>query len=87
MPSKTFVVFKVSAKEPGESKKLAESLRKLKSAQVKDVKSEPIGFGIEVIKVGVLVDEKDEQAIEKTLNEIKQNKMVETVEIDAMTLV
>lgn len=87
MPSKTFVVYKVSAKDPEKTKELVESLWKLKSAQVKDVKTEPIGFGIETIKVGVLFDEKDQQGIEKTLNEIKQNKLVEEAETDAMTLI
>ncbi len=87
MPGKTFVVYKASAKEMEDVPKLVQELRNLKNAQVKDVKTEPIGFGIEVIKVGVLVDEKDQDAIEKTLNEIKANKLVQDVEIDAMTLI
>lgn len=87
MPSKTFVIFKVSAKEPEKTKELMESLKSLKHGQVKDVKSEPIGFGIEVVKVGVLFDEKDQEGIEKTLNEIKAKPLAEDAEVDGMTLV
>ncbi len=87
MPGKTFVVYKVSTREPEDTKKLVLELKNLKNAQVKDIKTEPIGFGIEIIKVGVLVDEKNQEAIENTLNEIKANKLVSEAEIDSMTLI
>ena len=87
MPSKTFVIFKVSAKEPQKTKELMNSLKSLKNGEVRDVKAEPIGYGIEVVKVGVLFDEKDQEGIEKTLNEIRANKLVEGAEVDGMTLV
>lgn len=86
MPGKIFVIYKVTAKEPDETKKLAEQLRHLKNAVVKDVKTEPIGFGIEIIKVGVLVDEKNPDVVEKTLEEIRKNPLVQDAETDAMTL-
>lgn len=86
MPGKIFVIYKVSSKEPDDTKKLAEQLKSLKNATVKDVKTEAIGFGIEVIKVGVLVDEKNPDAVEKTLEEIRKNPLVQDAQTDAMTL-
>ena len=87
MPSKTFVVFKVSALDPEKTTELVESLKGISTGTVKDIKREPVGFGIETIKVGVLFDEKDQQGIEKALNEIKKNSLVQEAEIDQMTLI
>ncbi|MBI2597831.1 MAG: elongation factor 1-beta [Candidatus Diapherotrites archaeon] len=87
MPDKMFVIIKVNAKEMEKVGELAEKLKTLKNGEIREVKREPIGFGIEVIKVGALVNEKEEGALERLKKEIDSMKLVEYSEIEAMTLV
>ncbi|MDO8634389.1 MAG: AAA family ATPase [archaeon] len=75
-----FVIYKVWAKEPDDTKKLVEQLKSLKNVVVKDVKTESIEFGIEVIKVEVLLGKKNPDAVEKTLEEIRKNPRVKDAE-------
>jgi len=63
-----------------------EKIRGIKSGVVKDIKREPIGFGIELIKVGVIVNEKEAGAMEKVTKELQDIEGVEEVEQEAMTL-
>ena len=63
-----------------------EDVKSIKSGIVKDVKRDPIGFGIELIKVGVLVNEKEAGAMEKVTKELQALSSVEEVEQEAMTL-
>lgn len=67
----------------GETEK---EVRTIKSGIVKDVKRDPIGYGIELLKVGVIVDEKVEGAMEKVTKELESLKSVEEVEQIGMTL-
>ncbi|AJF60668.1 MAG: hypothetical protein J4224_02760 [Candidatus Diapherotrites archaeon] len=86
MVGSTFAVFKVIPKDPEKLAETEQDLRQLKNCKVKDVKREPIGFGIEVLKLGVLVPEKDEMAIEDVTSKIKALKTVEDAELEQMTL-
>jgi len=87
MGDKTFVIIKVKAKDMEKLTELEDALNQLKSGEVKDVKREPIGFGIETIKLGVLINEKEEGALEKLIKEVKEIKLVESSDVEGMTLV
>lgn len=61
-------------------------LKTIKSGVVKDIQRDPIGYGIELLKVGIIVDEKVEGAMEKVTKELESLKSVEEVEQIGMTL-
>ena len=73
----------------GLTKKIDEmekEVKTIKSGEVKDVKRVPIGFGIEIIKVGVIVDANDDSAIERVAQELAGLETVEDAEQESMTL-
>ena len=87
MADKTFVIMKITSQDMEKLSELEESLKQLKSGEVKDVKREPIGFGIEVIKLGVLINEKEEGALEKLKKEVSEIGLVDSMEVEGMTLI
>ncbi|HZX20285.1 MAG TPA: hypothetical protein VFF13_04695 [archaeon] len=86
MPSKSFIIYKVTPKDMEKIGETEKEVRTIKSGIVKDVKRDPIGYGIELLKVGVIVDEKVEGAMEKVTKELESLKSVEEVEQIGMTL-
>ena len=86
MADKAFIIYKVTPKDMDNISQTEKDVRGIKSGVVKDVKREPIGFGIEMIKVGVLVNEKEAGAMEKVTKELQGLASVEEVEQEAMTL-
>ena len=86
MPDKAFIIYKVTPKDMDNIAETERAVKGIKSGVVKDVKREPIGFGIELIKVGVLVNEKEAGAMEKVTKELQDIEGVEEVEQEAMTL-
>ena len=86
MADKAFIIYKITPKDMDNISETEKEVRSIKSGIVKDVKREPIGFGIEMIKVGVLVNEKESGAMEKVTKELQALSSVEEVEQEAMTL-
>ncbi len=86
MPDKTMLIIKIKPKELGQIDAAVAAVRGIKSGQVMDVKKEPIGFGIEVIKAGILVDSKDEGAVDRVTDELSALAEIEEAEIEGMTL-
>lgn len=87
MPDKTLVILRLNAADMGHLNEAVEEVKGLTSGEVKDVRREPIGFGVEVIKAGVLISEKDENALNRLLAEIQALKSIESVEVEGMTLI
>ena len=83
---KTMVIYRVTPKEMEKLDETIEQVKQLKSGNVVDVRKEPIGFGITVLKVGVVVPEKVEGAIEKATEELNSLELVEEAEQQEMTL-
>ena len=84
---KTMVIFKIA---PADMEKIAAiegAVKGIKSGEFKDLKKEPIGFGIEIIKAAFLIPEKEEGALEKLTDELKGLPYVDNVEVAGMTLV
>lgn len=86
MPDKTMLIFKIKPKDLGQIDKAVEAVKGIKAGVVREVRKEPIGFGIEIIKAGILVDSKDEAAIERVTNEISALPEIEEAEVEGMTL-
>jgi translation elongation factor EF-1beta len=86
MPSKTMLIIRVKPEEMEKIDKIIESIKKIKTGEVREVRKEPIGFGIELIKAGILVPSEDETMPEKVIKEITKIKGVEEAEVEGMTL-
>jgi translation elongation factor EF-1beta len=80
------VVFKIFA-EPDSIDSVDKLLRKVKEGTFRDLKREPIGFGIEVIRAGYIIPDKVDGALETLENAVKKVKGVNQVEVDMMTLI
>ncbi|MCX6801400.1 MAG: hypothetical protein NTZ73_04385 [Candidatus Diapherotrites archaeon] len=79
------VIFKVFA-DPEQLNSVEAELRKIDTDQFRDLKREPIGFGIEVIRVGYIIPDKVDGALEKLENAVRTVKGINEVEVDGVTL-
>jgi translation elongation factor EF-1beta len=86
---KAMVIFKVSP-EPEKIDSVEEALKEIKLENVKlqDLQRVPIGFGIEIIKVGYIVPDKTDgiiPAIEEAINKI--DGLTQESEMEGATLI
>lgn len=86
MGDNTLLIIKINAKDLEKLDETVEAVKGIKNGEVKDIKREPIGFGVEVIKAGILVPAKDDTIVEKVIKEINDLEEVEDAEIEGMTL-
>lgn len=84
---KTFIIFKVNAKDMENLEATEKELRACKNGECKDVQRVPIGFGVVVLKAGYLIPEKKDDAIELLTKEIETLPSVDSAEVEGMTLV
>ena len=80
------VVFKVFT-DPENLDKTEKGLREIKEGQFRDLKREPIGFGIEVIRVGYLIPDKVDGAMTALEDAVKKVDGVKEAEVDMLTLI
>ena len=84
MGDKTLVIMKI---KPVDLEKIDETMEALKGAgDLKDVKKEDIGFGIQIVKAGFLISEKEEGALAALEKAVAGLSSVEESEVEAMTL-
>jgi len=86
MPDKSFIIYKVTPKDMEKLNETEAEIKGIKTGKVKDIKREEIGFGIVILKVGVLVNEKEENAMEKATQELENLPLLDRVEQESMTL-
>lgn len=79
------VIFKVFT-DPENMGAVEKELRKITAGDFRDLKREPIGFGIEVIRVGYIVPDKVDGAMEKLETAVKAVKGINEAEVDGVTL-
>ena len=89
MARKVLITYKIMPESvDSDLEKMKESIReKLESkCEVKDIKEEPIAFGLRALKLLVMVEDQQgiSDEIENTLNEIEG---VESVESESITLI
>lgn len=80
------VVFKVFS-DPENINSVSNALKEVKEGAFRDLKREPIGFGIEIIKVGYVIPDKTDGALPKLEETIKKIPGINQVEVDMMTLI
>ena len=86
MPDKSFIIYKVTPKDMEKIDETEKAVKGITSGDVKDVQRDPIGFGIEMLKVGVIINEKEEDAMDKVTKELEALDSVEEVLQESMTL-
>ena len=85
---KAMVIFKIFS-DPENLDKVEAALKALNVEQAKfqDLKREPIGFGIEVIRVGYIVPDKTDGIMPALESAIEKIEGINTVEMDGVTLI
>ena len=81
------VIFKLYPEGLEDVGKIEESLKTLQSGEVKEVKREPLAFGLEVVIVAVLIPDKESGAMEKLEKEISSLPGVKDAEVTGTTLI
>jgi translation elongation factor EF-1beta len=82
---KTIVIYKFTPKEDKIDEAMKE-IRALKKGTVKDVQKVPVAFGIEILKAAILIEEKQQGALEALQEEVSKLENVEESEVENMTL-
>ena len=86
MPDKTLLIMKIKPRDLGKIDEAMAAVNAIKQGRVMEVRKEPIGFGIEIIKAGITVDSKDDGAIERVTQELLDLAEIEEAEVEGMTL-
>jgi len=86
MPGKTMLILKINPADMEKVGETAEAVKGIKTGEVKDVQKVSIGFGAEIVKAGILINEKEEGASDRVLEEINALPEVEDAEVEGMTL-
>jgi translation elongation factor EF-1beta len=78
---KAMVVYRVYPEEGVDLAKLVDDLSKVD--KVKSIKREPIAFGLEVVKVGALVDDKKDkpEEVEDNIRKVPGVREVESIDV------
>ena len=69
-----------------DSVKIEKSIKGITNGEVKDVRLEPIAFGLELVKIAVVIPDKEDGAMAKLEEEIKALPGVKDIEIEGVTL-
>lgn len=80
------VVFKVFS-DPEHLDNVSNALKEIKEGTFRDLKREPIGFGIEIIRVGYIIPDKTDGALPQLEEAIRKIPGINEVEVDMMTLI
>ena len=83
---KIMVIFKVFC-DPENLDAVEKSLRTITAGEFKDLKREPIGFGIEVIRVGYLISDKVEGAMNLLEDAVKATPLINESEVEVATII
>lgn len=80
------VIFKVFA-DPENLDSVCEKLKNVKEGVFRDLKREPIGFGIELIRVGYVIPDKTDGAMTALEDALAKLEGVNQVEVEVATLI
>lgn len=80
------VIFKVFT-DPENLDAVEKSLRAITAGEFKDLKREPIGFGIEVIRVGYLISDKAEGAMNGLEDAVNAVPLINQAEVEMTTII
>ena len=77
-------IYKIYPEEGYDISKLMEGLQK--HPKIKSLKKEPVAFGLEVVKIGVLMDDKKDSP-EEIEQEIRKTEGIKEMECEDVTLI
>lgn len=80
------IIFKVFT-DPENLDAVEKSLKAITVGEFKDLKRDPIGFGIEVIRVGYLIDDKTEGLMNKLEESVKATPLINEAEVEMTTII
>lgn len=80
------VIIKIYPVELEDSVKIEKSVKEIKHGEIKEVRLEPIAFGLELVKIAVVIPDKEDGAMPKLEEEIKSLPGVKNIEIEGVTL-
>jgi len=83
---KVMVIFKVFC-DPENLDKVCEKLKAITAGAFRDLKREPIGFGIEVIRVGYVIPDKTDGAMGALEEAVNKVEGINQVEVEMATLI
>jgi translation elongation factor aEF-1 beta len=84
---KAMVVFKIFPESPEAVDLVEKGVKEIKEGEVKDVRKEPLAFGMSIIRAGILIPDKEEGRMEKLEKAVKNIKGVKEVEVEGITLI
>ena len=82
----TLVIFKVSG-DPENLEKIESALKTITAGKFQESRREPIGFGIEVIKVGFVIPDKTDGALPALEEAVQAIEGIENAEVITVTLI
>lgn len=83
---KIMIIFKVFT-DPENLDAVEKSLRAITVGEFKDLKREPIGFGIEVIRVGYLISDKVEGLMNQLEDAVNKVPLINQAEVEMTTII
>ncbi|MEW6294734.1 MAG: hypothetical protein AB1467_00360 [Candidatus Diapherotrites archaeon] len=85
---KLLIIYRIYPEELEDVKLIEASLGEAVKGlgELKDVKRQPIAFGLELVRAGIVVPDKEEGLTEKIEERIKALKGVNQIEVEGMTL-
>jgi translation elongation factor EF-1beta len=86
MGDKTLVIMKIKPVDMEKIDETVDALKGITAGDLKDVQKEDIGFGIQIVKAGFLISEKEEGALAALEAAVSKLSSVEESEVEAMTL-
>jgi len=86
MSDKTLVIMKVFPDSVEVQDSLEKALSGLKTGELKDIKKEPLAFGLNVYRIAVALPEKEAGHMDRLEEEVKALSGVGEIEVEAVTL-
>lgn len=84
---KAMVIFKIFPESPEAVDKVEKALRKITEGEVKDVRKEPLAFGMYIIRAGILIPDKEDGRMDKLEQAVKKIKGISEIEVEGVTLI
>jgi len=81
------VIFKIYPEGIDEIEQVEKGVKAITEGDVKEVRREPIAFGLELIKAGIAIPDKEEGRMQKLEDAVRAIPGVKEVEVEGITLI
>ncbi len=83
---KTLVIIKVFPDDVEKQEEVEKKLKELKTGELREIKKEPLAFGLNVFRIAVALPEKEAGNMDKLEQELQNIDGVSQFEVEASTL-